>query len=193
MSHLSHLDRMDWGVSRNYLHLYIIIVSGSETISVSSTGMQLVDAWLWMWTKKGYHMIFNNSHIQSVLLLAVTTYLVAIQKRLTLRSHDTHKKLLNYSMGIARQFPYLFLLYPSLCILLQSKRLTLGSCDCYKFILMFNGGDCQNMFIPNRCLYVAPDYVIDAQKCGRLDSCHVVSCFCNNVDVNIRAYVIVST
>ena len=38
----------------------MIIVSGSETISVSSTGTQLVDAWLWMWTKKGYHMIFNR-------------------------------------------------------------------------------------------------------------------------------------
>ena len=52
MSHLSHLDRTDWGVSRNYLRSYMIIVSGSETISISSTGTQLVDAWLWMWTKK---------------------------------------------------------------------------------------------------------------------------------------------
>ena len=52
---------------------------------------------------------------------------------------------------------------------------------CYKFILIFNMCDCQNMFIPSRCLYAALDYVIDARDCGRLDSCHVASCLCNNV------------
>ena len=30
---------------------------------------------------------------------------------------------------------------------------------------------------------MAFDYVMDAWECGRLDSCHVASCLCNNVDV----------
>ena len=48
-------------------------------------------------------------------------------------------------------------------------------------------------FIPSQCLYAAPDYVIDVRECGHLDSCCIASCLCNNVDVNIRAYVIMST
>ena len=67
------------------------------------------------------------------------------------------------------------------------------TCDCYKFILIFNGEDCQNMFIPSRCLYAALDYVIDARECGRLDSCRIASCLCNNVHIDVRAYVMMST
>ena len=49
------------------------------------------------------------------------------------------------------------------------------------------------MFIPSQCLYAAPDYVIDVGECGHLNSCHVASCLCNNVDMDIKAYVIMST
>ena len=69
----------------------------------------------------------------------------------------------------------------------------IGGSPCYKFILIFNSGDCQNMFIPSRCLYAAPDYVINVRECGHLDSCRVASCLCNNVHVDVRAYVIMST
>ena len=42
-------------------------------------------------------------------------------------------------------------------------------------------------------LYVALNYVIDAWECGRLDSCRIASCLCNNVHVDVRAYVMMST
>ena len=42
-----------------------------------------------------YSMGIARQFPQSFLLYTITTYLVAIQKRLTLRSCDIHKKLLN--------------------------------------------------------------------------------------------------
>ena len=57
---------------------------------------------------------------------------------------------------------------------------------CYEFILIFNSSDCQNMFIPSRCLYAALDYVFNAWECGHLDSCHITSCLCNNVNLNVH-------
>ena len=63
-------------------------------------------------------------------------------------------------------------------------------CVCYKFILIFKVVTAKIYFIPSRYLYTALNYVIDAWECGLLDSCHVTSCLCNNVDVDIDAYVI---
>ena len=48
-------------------------------------------------------------------------------------------------------------------------------------------------FIPSQCLYAALNYVIDTWECGHLDSCHIASYLCNNMDVNVDAYVIMLT
>ena len=56
----------------------------------------------------------------------------------------------------------------------EISELPLEEVECYKFILIFNSGDCQNMFIVSHCLYAAPDYVIDAHKSlshGNLGTC----------------------
>ena len=44
-----------------------------------------------------------------------------------------------------------------------------------------------------RCLYAALDYVINAWECGCLDSCHIMSCLCNNINIDVDAYVIMLT
>ena len=58
--------------------------------------------------------------------------------------------------------------------------------ECYKFILIFKGRDCQNNINWSCCLYAALNYVIDVWECGHLDSCHIASCLCNNVNLNVH-------
>ena len=41
-------------------------------------------------------------------------------------------------------------------------------------------------FIPSQYLYAVLNYVINAWEGGCLDSCHIASCLCNNVDLNIH-------
>ena len=55
-----------------------------------------------------------------------------------------------------------------------AKRQIMWPPPCYKFILIFNNGDCQNIFYSSCCLYAALDYIIDVRESlsrGNLGAC----------------------